>query len=253
MSGTFSLHDFLAAEASLYRQAPRGLARWDARLKLGLATAAILANVLLPSAPLSTGLWLAAWLGLGLSRVAWRQAALFIFAPLWTTLMVVVGFSWGFGTTVLVQWGPLTFYREGLLMGLAAGLRVLAEMSWMAALILTTPFTEILAALRWFRVPEVVVDLLAAMYRYVFLLFDEYQTMRSAAMARGGFQDYRTGMATMGQILAQIFMRALERAERVDQAMRVRGRDSAPSTAPPVLLAPRSGQALPTTFKDPHA
>lgn len=228
MSGTFSLQDFLAAEASIYGQAPRGLGRWDARLKLGLAAVAILANVLLPSAELSIALWLAAWTGLIISRVPWRQAALFIFAPLWATLLVVAGFSWGFGVTPLAHWGPLTFYKEGLYMGFAAGLRVLAEMSWMAALILTTGFTDILAALRWYRVPEVVVDLLAAMYRYVFLLFDEYQTMRAAARSRGGYQDYRTGMATMGLILSQIFMRALERAERVEMAMRVRGRDSRP-------------------------
>jgi len=240
MSGTFSLQDFLAAEAALYGQEPKGLARWDARLKLGLAAVAILSNVLLPDPTLSTVLWLMAWTGLAISRVPWRQAALFIFAPLWATLLVVVGFSWGFGTTVLAHWGPLTFYREGLFMGLAAGLRVLAEMSWMAALILTTPFTDILAGLRWFRVPVVVVDLLAAMYRYVFLLFDEYQTMRAAARSRGGYQDYRTGMATLGLILAQIFMRALERAERVEQAMRVRGRDSLPLDTP---LAPEADHA----------
>lgn len=248
MSGTFSLQDFLAAEASIYGQAPRGLGRWDARLKVGLATVAILANVLFPSPTLSTALWLVAWAGLIISRVPWRQAALFIFAPLWATLLVVAGFSWGFGTTVLAQWGPLTFYKEGLFMGFAAGLRVLAEMSWMAALILTTGFTDILEALRWYKVPGVVVDLLAAMYRYVFLLFDEYQTMRAAARSRGGYQDYLTGMRTLGLILAQIFMRALERAERVDAAMRVRGRDSAPS-APP-----RSGQAPgPMTQEAPHA
>lgn len=226
MSGTFNLQDFLAAESSLYGHALRGLARWDARLKVALTATAVLVNVLWPSTPRSAALWLLAWTGLAWSRVAWRQAALFIFAPLWATLVVVAGYSWGFGSTVLLQWGPLTFYREGLLQGLAAGLRVLAEMSWMAALILTTPFTDILAALRWFKVPALVVDLLAAMYRYVFLLFDEFQTMQSAARARGGFKDYRTGMASLGLILAQIFMRALERAERVDQAMRVRGRDA---------------------------
>jgi cobalt/nickel transport system permease protein len=233
MSGTFSLQDFLAAEASLYGQAPRGLGRWDARVKVGLAAAAILANVLLPSIALSTALWLTAWTGLALSRVPWRQAALFIFAPLWATLLVVAGFSWGFGTTPLGHWGPLTFYKEGLVLGYAAGLRVLAEMSWMAALILTTPFTDILGALRWYKVPAVVTELLAAMYRYVFLLFDEYQSMRAAARARGGYKDYGTGMRSLGLILAQIFLRALERAERVDQAMRVRGRDSsAPNTDP---------------------
>lgn len=226
MSGSFNLTDFLAAETALYGQPRRGLARWDARVKLALCSVAVLANVLWARADLSAALGAVAVTGLLVSRVPWRQSLLFIFAPLWATLMVVFGFAWGFGTTVWLQLGPVTLYREGLLMGLNAGLRVLAEMSWMAALMLTTPFTEILAALRWYRMPAALVDLLAAMYRYVFLLFDEYSSMSAAARARGGYRDWRTGLSTLGLILAQIFMRALDRAERIDMAMRVRGRDS---------------------------
>lgn len=226
MSGSFSLSDFLAAEAKLYGEAPRGLGRWDARVKLLLCLAAVLLNVLVLHMGLSAVLAGLALLGLLISRVPWRQALLFVVAPLWATLMVVLGFGFGFGSTPLFHWGPLTFYREGLLQGAAAGLRVLVEMSWIAALVLTTPFTEILAALRWYRVPAVLVDLLASMYRYVFLLFDEYSAMKSAARARGGFATWRAGMGTLGLILAQVFMRALDRAERIDQAMRVRGRDS---------------------------
>jgi cobalt/nickel transport system permease protein len=227
MSGSFSLHDFLAAESALYGQARRGLGRWDARLKLGLCAFAILANVLVLERRLSLALWALAWAGLAASRVPWRQAALFIFAPLWATLIVITGFAWGFGTTVWFELGPLTFYREGFSQGLDAGLRVLSEMSWMAALMLTTPFSEILGALRWFRVPASLVDLVASMYRYIFLLFDEFGAMSAAAKARGGYSDWRTGMRTLGLILSQIFMRALDRAERIDQAMRVRGRDAA--------------------------
>lgn len=226
MSGSFSLSDFLAAEAKLYGQVPRGLGRWDARLKLALCLPAVAANVLVPDPGLSVALWVLAWAGLAWTRVPWRQALLFVLAPLWATVMVVAGFGFGFGETVLFRVGPVPYYREGLFQGLAVGLRVLSEMSWIAALVLTTPFSEILAALRWYRLPPALVDLLAAMYRYVFLLFDEYSSMRAAARARGGYRNWRTGMATLGQILAQVFMRALDRAERVDQAMRVRGRDA---------------------------
>ncbi len=230
MSGSFSLTDFLAAETSLYVKARRGLGRWDPRLKLALCAVAILSNVLYPHRGLSVALWLTAWVGLAISRVPWRQALLFIFAPLWATVLVVVGFSVGFGGTPLWHWGPITIYDEGVEQGLSAGLRVLAEMSWVAALILTTPFGEIMNALRWFKVPVTLVDLMAAMYRYIFLLHDEYLAMRAAARVRGGYNGYWRGLRTLGMILAHIFLRALERAERIDQAMRVRGRDSAGSS-----------------------
>lgn len=227
MSGTLSVSDFLAAEHSLYgRTRLRGLARWDARLKLALIGVLLLANVLIPRAALSAFLWILAWAALLWTRVPWRQAVLFVLAPLWATLLVVLGYGWGFGREPLFHVLGVAFYKEGLLQGGAAGLRVLAEMSLMAALMLSTPFRDILAALRWWRVPTAFTELLAAMYRYVFLLFDEYQSMRAAAQARGGYSNYLSGMRTLGLILAQIFMRALDRAERIEQAMRVRGRDS---------------------------
>ena len=223
MSSGLSLSDFLVSEHGIYSRPPHGLDKWDARLKLGLCTGAILANVLLPNISLSLALVLVAWLGLAFSRVAPRQAALFIVAPLWATVMVMLGFSLGFGTQVLYHLGPISFYREGVALGLAAALRVVAEMSWTAALMLTTPLTDILAALRWYKIPAVVTDVLAAMYRYIFVLFDEYKSMAAAAKARGGFKGYRRSLATLGLILAQGFLRALDRAERVDMAMRVRG------------------------------
>jgi cobalt/nickel transport system permease protein len=224
VSSGLNLSDFLATEHGLYGRPPRGLDRWDARLKLGLTAAAVLSNVLIARADLSALLVLAAWAGLLVSRIAARQALVFILAPAWATLVVMVGYGLGFGHEVLLQWGPLTFYREGVGMGLSAALRVLAEMSWAAALMLTTTFVDILAALRWCRVPAVVVDTLAAMYRYIFILFDEYKGMAASAKARGGFKGYVRGMTTAGMILSQGFMRALDRAERIDQAMRARGR-----------------------------
>jgi cobalt/nickel transport system permease protein len=89
---------------------------------------------------------------------------------------------------------------------------------------LTTPFVDILAALRWCRVPPVVVDTLGAMYRYIFVLFEEYKSMSASAKARGGYNGTVKGMTTAGMILGQGFMRALDRAQRIDQAMRARGR-----------------------------
>lgn len=231
MSGGFSLADFFSVEQRFYGRPRRGLARWDARLKLLLTAVAVLANVLWPRRELSLALAGAAWLGLLLSRSSLRQALVYLLAPLWTTTLVVLGFSLGFGRTPLLQWGPLVLYREGLSLGVDAAFRVLAEVSWVAALMLSTPFTEILAALRWLRVPGVAVDVLAAMYRYIFLLFEEYKTMAAAAKSRGGFVSYPRGLATLGQITAQGFLRALERAERIDMAMRARGRDAVAGSA----------------------
>ncbi|HXC63102.1 MAG TPA: cobalt ECF transporter T component CbiQ [bacterium] len=226
---TLGLSDFLATERGLYGLPPKGLGRLDARLKVGLATLAIVSNVILARLGLSVALVLLAWAGLLTSRIRWRQALLFILTPAWATLLVMVGYALSFGVTPLAHLGPLTVYREGVVLGVNAAFRVLAEMSWVAALILTTPFTDLLEALRWYHLPPVLVDTLGSMYRYIFLLFDEYQVMAASAKARGGFMSYRQTLSTLGQIAAQGFMRAMERAERIDQAMRARGRDTDPT------------------------
>jgi cobalt/nickel transport system permease protein len=146
-----------------------------------------------------------------------------LLAPAWATAVVMAGYAWGFGTTPLWHWGWLTLYREGLEMGLNAGLRVLSEMACVGLLILSTPFFEILEALRWFRLPAVLVDTLAFMYRYIFLLFDEFTAMRASAKVRGGYAGYRLSLGTSGRIAAQIFLRSYDRAERISQAMKARG------------------------------
>ena len=77
--------------------------------------------------------------------------------------------------------------------------------------------------------PEILVDTLSYMYRYVFLLYDEFSAMRNSAMARGGFSKLGSSATTSGMIAAQIFMRSYDRADRVWQAMQARGSESAPN------------------------
>lgn len=96
-------------------------------------------------------------------------------------------------------------------------------MAWVGLLILTTPFAELLEALRWFKVPAILVDTLAFMYRYIFLLFDEFAAMRASARVRGGFSAYKISLASMGLIVSQIFLRAYDRAQRISHAMKARG------------------------------
>jgi cobalt/nickel transport system permease protein len=221
--GHFSLADVLQVERAQFLRRATGLRLWDPRVKLGLAVIALAVNVLLPSKGLSLGILAAALVGMAWTRVPFGQAAFFFLAPAWATLVVMAGYAFTFGPTPVWAWWKLTLYREGLALGAAAGLRVMSEMACVGLLVLSTPFYEVLEALRWFRLPAVLVDTLAFMYRYVFLLFDEYSAMRASAKVRGGYAGYRLGLKTTGQIAAQIFLRAYDRAERISQAMRARG------------------------------
>lgn len=59
--------------------------------------------------------------------------------------------------------------------------RVMDSVSLGVLLILTTPWNRILLALRWFRLPPVLVDILGMTYRYIFLLL---HTTNAAFLAR---------------------------------------------------------------------
>lgn len=200
-----------------------GLHCVDARVKLVLMVAAISLNIYFAQLWLSillftAGTSLAIW-----SRIPGRLFLVFFIIPAWSTLIVVLGFTAGFGTTPIYILGPVTLYREGFNLGLAAAARVACDMSWIAAVFLTTPFGNLLKALEWFRIPSVLLEAIAMGYRYMSLIMQEFVKMKNSALARGGFQSYRLALYSTSRILAQVVLRAYDRAVRIQEAMSSRG------------------------------
>ena len=200
-----------------------GVHPWDPRLKLGLLIAAVAANVVIAELWLSFALFLTAICLIVWSRIPAYLFLLFFLAPAWATLLVFAGFSVGFGSTPVGELGPVTVYREGISLGLSAAARVASDMSWMALVFLTTPFSRLLTALKWFRVPEVLVEALGMAYRYAFLLFDEFYRMAASARIKGGFRSRYGRLQSTGMILSQVVLRAYDRATAIQQAMLSRG------------------------------
>lgn len=200
-----------------------GLHGWDPRIKLALLVTAIGLNVIAAKLWLSIGLFGISMVMVLISKIPLRLFALFFLAPAWATLVVFVGFSAGFGVIPIFSIGPLTFYREGVLQGLSAASRVACDMSWMATVFLTTPFVKVLDALKWFKIPMVLIHVIATAYRYAFLLFDEFFKMRDAARSKGGFRNYRIALRSTAMILCQVILRAYDRANRIQESMTARG------------------------------
>lgn len=88
------------------------------------------------------------------------------------------------------------------------------------------PFEQLLITLRRLKVPAVIVAILAFMYRYVFVVWDELDKMRTARKARnfsGGSLWFR--WKTLSQMIGMLLIRSLNRAERIHGAMLSRGWD----------------------------
>jgi len=104
--------------------------------------------------------------------------------------------------------------------------RALGAVSCLTLLSVTTPMPDIIGVLRKARCPDLIIDLMYLIYRYIFILLNLHTHMRNAAGSRLGFIDYRTGMRTTGRIFANLLSRSYSFASRNFDAMESRCYDS---------------------------
>ncbi|MFQ5734620.1 MAG: energy-coupling factor transporter transmembrane component T family protein [Planctomycetaceae bacterium] len=117
--------------------------------------------------------------------------------------------------------------------GFAAGWTIMAailfrsSLSFLSVLWLVNvmPFEQLLVTLRRFRAPAVFVAMLAFMYRYSFVVWDELDKMRTARRARSCCGGMRFRWRQSIQLIGMLLVRAMGRAERVHGAMCSRGWD----------------------------
>lgn len=217
---------------------PRGSAvhRLDARVKLVLALAGILAIAALPTGawPVFTfllfGIWALAVLSeLGIPFLLRRSLVAIPFALAALPLLFVTEGS-PLASFQVSRW-TLTLTAPGLERFVS-----IAAKSWLSVqiavlLTATTQFTDLLVAMRVIRVPRLLVVIFSLMWRYLFLFVHEATRLRIARDARsarvsvgsGGTLTWRAKVT--GGMVGNLFLRGYERSERVYQAMLARGYD----------------------------
>jgi cobalt/nickel transport system permease protein len=190
--------------------------RLPPRLKLLLSLAAITIGMLIPPAhwPAHGSLLCVLFAALSLARIPFRFVARRLAGFLLLALM--------FGISVPLSQG----FRSGW--DIMAGIVFRGTESFLAGLWLVNviPFDQLLATLRQSGVPAILLAILAFMYRFVFVLWDELGKMRTARHARtfdraGAIFRWRNAAQMIGMLL----IRALGRSERVYGAMCARGWD----------------------------
>ena len=184
--------------------------------KVGLTFAVVLLAVVIPpeSWPLSGLLGCVIFVGHTLANIPIRYLVrrLMIFLP--PVVLVAISFPMSQGFQTGWQVSAAIVIRSTL--ALMAGI-------WMVHVL---PFDELLATLKRYKVPMVLIATLAFAYRYVFVLWDELDKMRTARRARSfGTQSLWSRWKLSAQLLGMLLLRALTRAERVHGAMCARGWD----------------------------
>lgn len=99
-------------------------------------------------------------------------------------------------------------------------------LSGMAALLLvgTTPLTGWTAALESWRVPRMLILVIQFVYRYLFVIAEQAQRMRWAALCRGSHKGSKTGSFRLAAgLVGVLFARSWQRADGIYHAMLARG------------------------------
>jgi cobalt/nickel transport system permease protein len=130
-----------------------------------------------------------------------------------------------------VSLGPLdlTISAEGIRRFLT--IMIGSWLSVQVALLLafTTPFHDLVDALRELRLPRILISIISFMYRYLAVLTDEGSRMlrardaRSAAGPGSSGGSVRWRATVTGRMVGSLFLRAYERSERIYAAMQARG------------------------------
>lgn len=89
----------------------------------------------------------------------------------------------------------------------------------------TTHFTRLLTSMRKLGIPPTLVSTLQFMYRYLFVLGEELDRMLTARRARSFGTRGMPNLRMLTGAIAMLFLRTIERGERVHSAMVARGWD----------------------------
>jgi len=124
----------------------------------------------------------------------------------------------------LLTLGPLTASDRGLLLAVSIALTVNACVLTMLALLSTAEPVRLGRALAAMGAPARLVHVFLFLLQYLALLRAELARNLEAMRARG-FRPRLTrhGLRSYGNLAGMLLVRAIERAERVDEAMRCRG------------------------------
>ncbi|MDP2932400.1 MAG: cobalt ECF transporter T component CbiQ [Chloroflexota bacterium] len=199
----------------------------DARIKIVFTVAALAINLLAPN--ISTPIAIATFCLVTLLAIKVPPILILVrlAMPLVMAVVVLITQIFFYGVTPLLTisiWGwHLVGHVEGLAHGVLIMCRVLAGVSLILFLSLSTPANKLLLAARWFRVPRTFTELALLTYRYIFVLIEEVTSIKEAQKVRLGYCNWRQSMRSLSTLGGSLIFRAYDRAERVFEAMSSRG------------------------------
>jgi cobalt/nickel transport system permease protein len=231
----------------------------DARVKLVLALAFILTVSLTPAGTWPVYLILAALAisveilsELGVANVLKRSTLAIPFVLAAVPIIFTYDQGAPLASFTLGQ-STFTVYQAGLERFISIALKSWISIQIAIVLATSTPFPELMVAMRAIRIPRLIVAVIGLMWRYLFVLVDEAMRLMRARAARsseaslpglksGGRLTWRARIT--GGMAGNLFLRGLERSDRIYMAMAARGYDGEVRSFPRPRLSSASWLTL---------
>ena len=221
------MHHFQSFVPEDLQPAAALLAGCDIRVRLIVAVTAIVATVMSTSIGfglIALGCSLA---GLAAMRTPPKVLMHRLMGPLAIAALVLLMQTFMTGATPMATidlgFCRLTATREGFWAGALIASRVLGSFGIAMILCQGTPAAEILAALRWARVPRTWIEIAVLMYRYLHVFLEQAACVASAQRVRLGYSNLRRSFQSLGSLAGMVVLRSLDQAEKSHEAMTARG------------------------------
>ena len=98
----------------------------------------------------------------------------------------------------------------------------LAAVSCLYFLSFTTPMPDILEVLRKLHCPKLLIEMMLLIYRFIFILLDTASAISTSQDCRLGNRNYRTALRSFGMLGSVLMIRAVNRSNRLYDAMETR-------------------------------
>lgn len=181
-------------------------------------------NIVVPLIFLVTSLVLLMTIKIPLKNIVLRMAIPLLLGAF---MLIIMGLHKG--ETVIFSVLPfgyeLALKKEGLLIGLLIFSKVVGGVILLLLLSFTTSINKICMAASWMKIPEILIEVLSFVYRYLFLLMEETETMMSSQRSRLGYKTWFKTIRSFGTLGGMLIIRSITRAENAHSAMISRGYD----------------------------
>jgi len=115
------------------------------------------------------------------------------------------------------------FLMLSRLADLHLALVIMAGVACISLLSFTTSIEEVLLALRKFKIPKTLLEIIFFIYKYISIFFQEAQTIYHAQVSRLGYLNFKNSLRSLTILVGMLIVRSFSRAQAIYEAILARG------------------------------